>query len=416
MRCVEEVKIECAEAEERVDKHGELETRGIVKEAKTCEEMTDSSNPTTGQCKKGKCISIGEDRVCTDCGKAGEVPINGECTTNKGNTGCTDLGSGADGTCASYTGANYFLHKGGCYSTEVDKPGRTLCTAAGDGVYTTGAEGYFAIPEAPNTGESVVACNDATTGVTIGNTKYKGVADCAACNAPAKADSSDQVATCTTCSSDKIIKTETTETSCVDKNACKDGFFVDATAMPNKCTACTDENCNVCAEAGEGKCTQCKTAGNNQYLKKADGSQTGTCVDEAGCTTDNTYYADDTGTKTCKPCAEGVSNCKMCTKKGSGNIVTCSACLEGFFAESKSTCTACADSNCAVCTAAGTGKCSKCRDGYTLDSQANTCASSSANRSGLSSGAIAGISVAAVVVVGGLVGFLCWWFVCRGKA
>ena len=39
----------------------------------------------------------------------------------------------------------------------------------------------------------------------------------------------------------------------------------------------------------------------------------------------------------------------------------------------------------------------------------------SVNKGGLSTGAIAGISVAAVVV-GGLVGFLCWWFVCRGKA
>ena len=34
----------------------------------------------------------------------------------------------------------------------------------------------------------------------------------------------------------------------------------------------------------------------------------------------------------------------------------------------------------------------------------------------LSSGAIAGISVAVIAVVGGLVGFLCWWFLCRGKA
>eukprot|EP00701_Giardia_intestinalis_P004457 XP_001708281.1 Hypothetical protein GL50803_116201 [Giardia lamblia ATCC 50803] len=38
------------------------------------------------------------------------------------------------------------------------------------------------------------------------------------------------------------------------------------------------------------------------------------------------------------------------------------------------------------------------------------------NKSGLSTGAIAGISVAVIVVVGGLVGFLCWWFICRGKA
>eukprot|EP00701_Giardia_intestinalis_P000673 XP_001704497.1 VSP [Giardia lamblia ATCC 50803] len=40
----------------------------------------------------------------------------------------------------------------------------------------------------------------------------------------------------------------------------------------------------------------------------------------------------------------------------------------------------------------------------------------STNRSGLSTGAIVGIFVAVIVVVGGLVGFLCWWFLCRGKA
>ena len=39
----------------------------------------------------------------------------------------------------------------------------------------------------------------------------------------------------------------------------------------------------------------------------------------------------------------------------------------------------------------------------------------SANKGGLSSGAIAGISVAVIVVVGGLVGFLCWWFLYRTK-
>ena len=42
--------------------------------------------------------------------------------------------------------------------------------------------------------------------------------------------------------------------------------------------------------------------------------------------------------------------------------------------------------------------------------------SASTNKTGLSSGAIAGISVAVIAVVGGLVGFLCWWFICRGKA
>ena len=61
----------------------------------------------------------------------------------------------------------------------------------------------------------------------------------------------------------------------------------------------------------------------------------------------------------------------------------------------------------------GVHQCSQCGDGYRLEG--DTCVSTGGG-SNLSSGAIAGISVAAVVVVGGLVGFLCWWFVCRGKA
>ena len=52
---------------------------------------------------------------------------------------------------------------------------------------------------------------------------------------------------------------------------------------------------------------------------------------------------------------------------------------------------------------------------YVTQTPAVNPADPSVNKGGLSTGAIAGISVAAVVV-GGLVGFLCWWFVCRGKA
>ncbi|ESU41263.1 Calcium-binding protein (EF-hand domain), partial [Giardia duodenalis] len=137
---------------------------------------------------------------------------------------------------------------------------------------------------------------------------------------------------------DKIVKTADGATSCIDESACSGGFFVETTASGSTsskvCTACTDENCNVCAEVGEGKCTQCKTTG-KMYLKKADGSQTGTCVDEAGCKDGSTHYPDDTGTKTCKACAEGVSNCKTCTKDSGSNTVTCSACLEGFFARAR---------------------------------------------------------------------------------
>ena len=34
---------------------------------------------------------------------------------------------------------------------------------------------------------------------------------------------------------------------------------------------------------------------------------------------------------------------------------------------------------------------------------------------GLSSAAIAGISITVILVVAGVAGFLCWWFICRRK-
>ncbi|EFO61706.1 VSP [Giardia lamblia P15] len=68
------------------------------------------------------------------------------------------------------------------------------------------------------------------------------------------------------------------------------------------------------------------------------------------------------------------------------------------------------------CKSCPDGTCTECNDGFVLG-DGNKCVASSVNKSGgLSTGAIAGISVAVVIVVGGLVGFLCWWFLCRGKA
>ncbi|KAE8302826.1 VSP [Giardia duodenalis] len=58
----------------------------------------------------------------------------------------------------------------------------------------------------------------------------------------------------------------------------------------------------------------------------------------------------------------------------------------------------------------------ECNGGYRPNAQGQCEPSNTNKSSGLSTGAIAGIAVAAVIVVGGLVGFLCWWFICRGKA
>ncbi|EES99670.1 VSP [Giardia duodenalis ATCC 50581] len=123
-------------------------------------------------------------------------------------------------------------------------------------------------------------------------------------------------------------------------------------------------------------CTKCNT----KYLKTAADGTT-TCVDQDKCVTDSFPVTNaQTGNK-CVSCGDtdaGIPNCAKCTLSSGVTKPTCS----------------------------------ECNSGYKLEGE--TCVSTGGPN--LSTGAIAGISVAAVVVVGGLVGFLCWWFVCRGKA
>ncbi|ESU40361.1 Variant-specific surface protein [Giardia duodenalis] len=318
-----------------------METRGIVKEAKTCEEVTDSSNPTTGQCKKGKCISIGEDRVCTDCGKAGEVPINGKCVAYNNDlvttAGCTknngDPVDASSTTCGKCTKTGYFLHKGGCYA-QATAPGSTICKTAGStaGICEACQAGYFKNPANLETSDSCIACSDAT-GVTVGSATYKGVANCAACTTPEKGTSSgDKLATCT---------------------ACVDGKY------GNTCATDCNSSCKSCTGAGPTTCTSCKPD-TNPYFKKGDG-ETGECVaNEAACKDSNTHFlvAD---TKTCYPCGSvtdgGVADCQTCTSSESGGAakavtVTCSACTTPTKKPNAD------GTKCVDCAAAGCAKCS----------------------------------------------------------
>ncbi|ESU39917.1 Variant-specific surface protein [Giardia duodenalis] len=111
----------------------------------------------------------------------------------------------------------------------------------------------------------------------------------------------------------------------------------------------------------------------------------------------------------CRKCAEsGLKDCATCVK--SADDLVCKECTGKKFGLNKKSCvTECPDNaseKSGVCT---------CNDGFTPSTDSSACVAASSS-SNLSTGAIAGISVAAVVVVGGLVGFLCWWFICRGKA
>ena len=379
-------------------------------------------------CATDKCdVTIGDKTYCSQC-EANYVPIDGICKPDSdkaGNT-CTN---GACQSCA----ANYFLYKGGCYKKGQD-PGQAICKDTTDttaGVCKTCAEGYFTVSGATDkTKDSCLACGDencaeCTAGTTPqkcskcktsgkmylkknsptdptgtcvdakectdGNTYYTDDADpktCKACSTITGCSTCSSATVCTRCQEQKYLKVTDNDTQCVDgASNCGQGQFGKPDAdKGNKCVSCKDQtdgvtDCETCeynTATSKIKCTKC---GADKYLKTAADGAT-TC--ETNCGDGYFQHIATGGLKTCQLCAAGT---------------TTAPAVSGI-------------QNCASCTyTSSTLKCTACGSGYKLEGEA--CVPAGVN---LSTGAIAGISVAAVVVVGGLVGFLCWWFVCRGKA
>ncbi|ESU40403.1 Variant-specific surface protein [Giardia duodenalis] len=329
-------------------------------------------------CADGKCETISGAEICTRC-QTGKVPINGQCiVAADAQSKCTDsAGTGVSNqTCAKSAGKT-FMYKGGCYDFE-QVPGNKICSdqasSGTDGVCTTCIKdnGFFRNPSAAVDKESCIACSD-----TAGADYNLGAANCKTCDPPGSAgsDGAPQTATCT---------------------ACEDGYFVDSSANPKKCTACT-AHCNKCSAAGDDQCTECVEG----YFVGAASSSPGACVscgDASGetwkgvdgclkCTKSNSestpatctecqaerylkegppiscvtaatcntgYFPNDNagGKKKCLPCSDnnngGIADCQECSK--SEETVTCSACNNGKKPNTTGTaCVACSIENCANC-------------------------------------------------------------------
>ncbi|KAE8301969.1 High cysteine membrane protein [Giardia duodenalis] len=246
-------------------------------------------------------------------------------------------------------------------------PANNQCSACPAGKKLTYTDDSY-----PNNGG---ACGDAckvsadgagceTCGAQIGGTAY-----CSKCKtstqAPLNGDCAANTRTqfCTTVSNGVC-------TQCAANYFLKDGGCYQTDRQPGK---------QVCSSAQGGTCTKC--ANGLQVQSGACGNCHSTCATcsapsiASSCKTCATGYykenGDDTTDGLCKKCSEKISGCKQCVSSSGSSVI----CLESEV---------------------GTG--------------------GSVNKSGLSTGAIAGIAVAAVIVIGGLVGFLCWWFLCRGKA
>ena len=419
---------------------------------------------TQANCDGDNCEMVGTTEVCTQC-VAGNVPIDGTCTkVGDAKEKCkknenTPVGD-TDTKCGQCLNS-YFMFKGGCYQT-TQQPGQTMCAEASTGKCTRAADGktYFVPPsDTDATHDSVVSCGDATNGVTLGGKKYVGVNGCAKCDAPGAGAGSEKVATCTKCKDGFFGKNlgadgatcaachdQTNCATCSDGEAnhctkCKTDKYLTATGTcvetctegtqfstetpesGKKCFDCNDSNngvdgCERCIAPGASQpkptCTKCKA---EKYLKID-----GTCANDAtGCTAKTEFGKKDSvnGNK-CVKCnnvaAGGITDCAECAAiespaKAGAPLVTCSQCNGKKVQPDKKGCV----DTCPANSSDKSGVC-ECVEGYAPSADGSSCASSSTNKSALSTGAIAGISVAAVVVVGGLVGFLCWWFVCRGKA
>ncbi|ESU45603.1 Variant-specific surface protein [Giardia duodenalis] len=396
----------------------------------TCAEAADE----TLKCKTNMCnLQIGgteaANKYCSQCSKPGEYLIDGACVTEVGSSGCAPQDP-PDGTCKS-CGAGYFLHKGGCYKFG-GTPGSTICKDTVGSSGTAGVcsscsaeNGFFANLAPAATKQSCIACNE-----TADINGLTGVAGCTTCSPPSAAgdNTTPKAATCTACETTTpkyLKKADDGTTTCILADACtvNQNKFFKVEDPIKKCVSCGDaqdavDGCDTCTYASGTKkvtCTKCST----NYLKTAADGAT-TC--EADCGTgffNNDKGGASTNLKVCSPCA---ANCLTCADGTAEKCTSCTADTYFLLAAtgSQGKCVSCGDTtsgvpNCAKCTApasaGGKPTCSECGSGYKLEGEA--CVPASTN---LSTGAIAGISVAAVVVVGGLVGFLCWWFICRGKA
>ncbi|ESU39881.1 Variant-specific surface protein, partial [Giardia duodenalis] len=197
-------------------------------------------------------------------------------------------------------------------------------------------------------------------------------------------------------------------------DACEDGYA----PIDGVCTAMSTgaRDASGCKASG-GKCTACTgdyalLSGGCYNTQALPGKAVCTQADSNGqCTTCANGQNANAGN--CPACAEGCAECKDSTS-------TCTACLTGYYL-SGTKCVKCSENsngiqgvpNCVSCAAPASSGTVTC---YVTQTPTVDPTDPSVNKTGLSSGAIAGISIAVIAVVGGLAGFLCWWFVCRGKA
>ncbi|EFO60834.1 VSP [Giardia lamblia P15] len=390
--------------------------QGIAK-CKTCTKADGATQPVCSVCLDGfyfdttckpcerNCKTCSAQNTCIDCIDGYFLNINA--CAEKCAEHCATCKKAGDINACTKCMPGYFLIdstegiKECALCTEVSKGGREGCSACSNtgGFKCTDCKANYQKEGSPDNCACRKTCEDETAcGGTAG-----------ACDAKIVDSTGKTLNYCSLCGNPAAFPIDGKCTASKEGNQCSQGVCTQcaqgyflymggcySTANPPGNLMCKTANGGICTEAASDKYFAVFGAAKTDQSVLACGNPLGTAVGE------KTYV--------------GVLDCIACT--GPEALVTdgmaaatCTACGEGRKPNKSGTgCAACSDANCRHCRVDGV--CEECSSGFSLEG--GKCVSTGGPN--LSTGAIAGISVAAIVVVGGLVGFLCWWFICRGKA
>ncbi|EFO62895.1 VSP [Giardia lamblia P15] len=371
------------------------------------DDKTDASNPPNKglkDCRTCKKENAGANPVCSEC-----LPgfyLDGTCKPCGAN--CATCDRSAKDTCLTCK-AGFFLKSsspGECVAcNSIENKGLEGCSACSNsgGFKCTDCKVNYkrqSKGEAPDDFICTKVCEDETAcGGTAG-----------ACDAVVIDDAGKELHYCSFCGDSSKYPIDGRCNSAKGSNTCDNGVCTrcggDYFLYMGGCYKVDQQPGNyMCSNAAAGICSAANV--NNRFfaIPNAQAAQQSVlaCGNPVGTAVADKAYVGVEGCSQCTPPTDPAANGMM--------VATCTACE----APKKPTgngvgCAVCSDANCRHCRVDGV--CEECSSGFSLEG--GKCVSTGGPN--LSTGAIAGISVAAIVVVGGLVGFLCWWFICRGKA
>lgn len=282
----------------------------------------------------------------------------------------------------------------------------------------------------PCVGENCVSCTSETICTLCTGSTFLSGGKCVMCEASCKTCSGSTKNDCLTCPTGTVHSVGTGLGSCMQEcsvaaagNCALCNAIIDGTRYCSKCVpgeAPINGRCELvsvarntlCMTTGDGTCTSCSAS---YFLFNGGCYATSRYPGSAVCTSSSNGL--------CTNCADGFtstngicSNCVLgCSSCSSAAASACTSCTEGFFpafSGSQGICKRCDDTtvtngyqgiqNCRVCVAPQQAGLALCLDSGEVN-----------NKLGLSAGAIAGISIAVLVVIGCALGVLLWFFCCR---